>query len=71
MNNMIRDKVKEIVNLQEIIKMDNLRYKSKSRKVYIHEGHSSLKDADDEQSNFGAKIKKLDEDKKTIEKELF
>ena len=33
MNNLIRDKFKEIVNLQDI-KIDNLRYKSKSRKVY-------------------------------------
>ena len=31
---MIHDKLKEIVNLQDIIKTDNLFYKSKSRKVY-------------------------------------
>ena len=47
--------------MQDIIKTDNLRYRSKSRKVYnfskyslaivflrdIHEGHLSLKDADE------------------------
>ena len=56
---------------------DNLRYKSKSRKVYnfsqysfpivflrdIHERHLSLKDADEKQSNFAAKIKNLDNSK--------
>ena len=31
---MIRDNLKEIVNLQHIIKTDNLIYKSKSRKIY-------------------------------------
>ena len=34
MNYFICDKLKEIVNLQDIIKSDNLRYKSKSRKDY-------------------------------------
>ena len=34
MNDLICDKLKEIVNLQNIIRTDNLRYKSKSRKVY-------------------------------------
>ena len=34
MNYFICDKLKEIVNLQDIIKTDNLRYKSKSRKDY-------------------------------------
>ena len=56
MNDLIRDELKEIVNLQFIMKTDNLRYKSKSKKVYnfseyslpiiflrdIHEGHLSL-----------------------------
>ena len=54
---LIRDKLKEIVNLQDIVKTDNLSYKSKSKKVYnfseyslsiflrdIHEGRLSLKD---------------------------
>ena len=74
---MVSDKLKEIGNLQDIIKTDNLRYKSKSRKVYdfskysllivflrdIHDGHLTLKDADDEQGNLAAKIKNLDKDK--------
>ena len=34
MNDLISDKLKEIVNLQDIIKKYNLRYKSKSKKVY-------------------------------------
>ena len=68
MNDLIRVKLKEIVKLKDIIKTDNLRYKSKSRKVYnfseyslpivflsdIHERSLSLKHADDEQSNFAA-----------------
>ena len=33
MNDFIRDKLKEIVTLQDIIKMDELHYKSKRRKV--------------------------------------
>ena len=39
----------------------------------IHEGHLSLKDADDEQSNFAAQIKNLGKGKKKkkIEKEFF
>ena len=82
MNDLIRDKLKGIVNLQDIIKTDNLGYKSKGRKVYnfneyclpiaflryIHGGHLSLKNADDKQSNFAAKIKNLGKGKKTIEK---
>ena len=33
MNDMIRDKLKETVNLKDIVKTDNLRKKAKSRKV--------------------------------------
>ena len=33
-NDLIRDKLKGIVNLRDIIKTENLRYKSKSRNVY-------------------------------------
>ena len=85
MNDLICDKLKEIVNLQNIIRTDNLRYKSKSRKVYnfseyslpivflrdIHEGHLSLKYGDDEQSNFVAKRKNLDKGKKQLKKSFF
>ena len=66
--------------MQDIIKTDNLRYKSKSRKVYnfskyslpifflrdIDQGHLSLKDADKKQSNFAAKIKNLDNGKNNL-----
>ena len=34
MNDLICDMLKEVVNLQDIIKTDNLHYKSKLRKVY-------------------------------------
>ena len=72
MNDLVLVKLKKIVNLQDIIKTDNLRHKPRSRKVPnfseyslciylrdIHEGYLSLKDADDEQSIFAAKIKNL------------
>ena len=34
MNDLIRDKLKGIVNFQDVIKTNNLPYKSKSRNVY-------------------------------------
>ena len=34
MNNLVRATLKEIVNLQDIIKKDGLNYKSKRKKVY-------------------------------------
>ena len=34
MNDLIRAKLKEIVNLQNIIKTDELNYKLKRRKIY-------------------------------------
>ena len=85
MNNLIRDKLKEIVNLQDIINTDELRYKSKRRKVYnfneyplpisflrdIHVRLLSLKDADNEQTNFAAKLKKLDKVKNQLKKGFF
>ena len=37
----------------------------------INEGYLSLKDADDEQSNFAAKLKNLDKVKKQLKKSLF
>ena len=85
MNELICDKLKEIVNLQNVIKTDKLHYKSKLRKIYsfneyclpivflrdIHGGHLLLKDADDEQSNVAARIKYLEKSKKTAEKHFF
>ena len=70
--------------MPDIIKTDELHYKSKRRKVCnfneypfsivflrdIHEGHLSLEDANDEQSNFAAKIKNLDKGKKTFKKDI-
>ena len=84
MNDLMR-KLKEIVNLKDIIETDYPRYKSNSIKVYnfseyslpivslkdIHEGHLSLKHVDDEQSSFPAKIKNLDKGKKNFEKVFF
>ena len=69
----------------KILLKDNLYYKPKSRKDYNFTEYSlaivilkdlskenlSLKDADDEQNNFAAKIKNVDEGKKIIEEELF
>ena len=71
--------------MKDIIKTDNLSYKSKSSKVYtfseyslpivffkdIHAGHLSLKDADDKQNNIAAKTKNLDKGWKTVEKQFF
>ena len=85
MNNLIRDKLKEIVNLQDIINTDELHYKSKRRKVYnfneyplpisflrdIHVRLLSLEDADNEQTNFAAKLKKLDKVKNQLKKGFF
>ena len=79
MNDLICDKLKEIVNWQDIIK------KKKNWKVYnfskyslrivflrdIHEGHLSLKDADDEQRIFAAKKKNLDKVKIQLNKTFF
>ena len=85
MNDLICDKLKEIVNLHDIVETVNLRHKTKSRKVYnfseyvmpivflrdIHEWHLSLKDDDDQQSNSAAKIKNLDNGKKTAKNSFF
>ena len=42
MNDLIRVKLKEIVNLQNIIKKDNLNYKSKRVKTYNFGKYSLL-----------------------------
>ena len=41
MNNLIRDKSLKVVNLQDIIKKDNLNYKSKCGKTYNFGKYSS------------------------------
>ena len=82
---MLFSKLKEIVNLQDINKTDELHYKPTRRKLcnfkkcYLpivflrdtHEGLLSLEDVDDEKSNFAAKLKNLDKCRKTIGKEFF
>ena len=73
---LIRDNLTDIVDLQKIIKNDDLNYKPKRRKTYnfskyslpivflrdIHEEHLSLADADLKQSNFATELKKFDKD---------
>ena len=85
MNHLGGARLKEIVNLQDIIKTDELHFEAKRRKVYNfneyfiaycflrdkHEGHISLEDAHDKQSNFDANLKKLDKGKKQLKKSFF
>ena len=66
--------VSEIVELQNIIKKDDLNYKSKCRKTCNfskhslsiaflrdkHEGYLSIEGADDKQSNFANELKNFD-----------
>ena len=77
MNDLIRDSLRENVNLHDTTKTDNLHYKWKSRKIYNFRKYSlpiffkkytwrALKDADDDQSNFAAKTKTLEKDKKQL-----
>ena len=77
MNDLIRDNLRENVNLHDTTKTDNLHYKWKSRKIYNFSKYSlpiffkkytwrALKDADDDQSNFAAKTKTLEKDKKQL-----
>ena len=81
-NDLIRAKLKEIVNL---LKSDEVSYKSKRRKVYnfceyslpivllrdIPEGYLILEIADDGQINCAAKLKSLDNGKKQLKKSFF
>ena len=77
MNDLIRDSLRENVNLHDTTKTDNLHYKWKSRKIYNFSKYPlpiffkkytwrALKDADDDQSNFAAKTKTLEKDKKQL-----
>ena len=59
----INQKVEKFITLKNIFWILFLRN--------IHEGHLSLNDADDEQSNFAAKLNNLDKGKKTIKKGFF
>ena len=84
LNDLIINKLKQIIKLQDIIKTGYLYYKSKSRKIYhfteyslpiflrdMHEGYLSLKDADDVQSKFANKLKSIGKGIKSIEKKSY
>ena len=85
LNHLIINKLKEIIKLQDIIKTDELYYKSKRKSIYnyseyslpiaflrdIREGYFSLKCANDEQNKFANKLKNIDKDIKSVEKKLF
>ena len=85
MNDLIHTKLNETINLQIIIKTDELNYKLKYRKVYafieyfspianlsdLHIIYLSWKDADDKQCSFSAKIKGLDKGKNINKAECF
>ena len=74
MHDLIRAKLKEILELEDIIKKDDLNYKSKHRKIYnfskyslpivflrdIYEGHLSIERPDNKQSNFANELKDFD-----------
>ena len=78
MNDLIRAKLREIVELGDIIKKDDLNYKSKGGKTYnfsknslIHEEHLSTEKADNKRSNFANKLKNFDKGIKINEKRSF
>ena len=78
MNDLIRAKLREIVELRDIIKKDVLNYKSKGGKTYnfsknslIHEENLSIEKADNKGSNFANKLKSFDKGMKINEKRSF
>ena len=85
MNDLIHTKLNETINLQIIIKTNELNYKLKHRKIYafieyfspianlsdLHIIYLSWKDADDKQCSFSAKIKGLDKGKNINKAECF
>ena len=85
MNDLIRAKLKEIVELQDIINKDDTNYKSKCIRSYnfskyslpivflrdIHEDHLSKEKADNKQSNFANELNNFDKGIKTLEKKSF
>ena len=84
MNGLICAKLKEIVELQLIIKKDDLNYKSKRGKIYnfskyslpiaflidIHEGNLSMEKSDNMQINFANELEKIDKGIKYLEKSI-
>ena len=85
MNDLICFKLKEILKLQDIIKKDDLNYKSKPGKINnfseyslpivflrdIHNRYLSLKGTDDELTNLAVEFKNLGKGTKTLEKSIF
>ena len=81
MNNLIRTKLKKIVELQDIIEKEDLNYKSKRRKNYsfskyslsivslreTHEGNFSIEKANNKQSNVANELKYFLKGIKTLE----
>ena len=81
---MIINKLKEILKFQDIIKIDDLIINPNAKKIYnfteyslpidfsrdINGGYLSLKDANDEQSKYGNKLKSIDRGIKPMEKKL-
>ena len=85
MNDLIRTKLKQIVDLQDIFKKADLNYKSKRRKTYnfgkyslpiaflrdIHEGFLSLVDADNKEVSFANELNNFNKGIKTFERKSF
>ena len=73
MNDLIIDKLKETMQLQNNIKLRDLEYTTKRGKHLrdAHEGNLSLKDADEEQSKSVDELKSRDKGRKPVEKKVF
>ena len=85
MTDLFRAKLKEIVELQDIIKKYDLNYKLKYRKTYnfskysllivfsrdIHEGDLSIEGAGNKQNNFDNELRNFDKSIKTLYKKSF
>ena len=84
-NDVITDKLKEIVQLQNKIKLDDLEYTTKRRKHYnfsrytlpitflrdMHEGNFSLKEVDEEQIQIPSELKDMGKGIIPVEKITF
>ena len=84
MNDFILDRLKEINQLQNSIKLNNLNYKVKSGKNYnfsitslpsiflrnIHTGVISIKDADKEESKLFKELSNINKSEKQVDKSL-
>ena len=84
-NDLITDKLKEIVQLQNKIKLDDLEYTTKRRKLYnfsrytlpitflrdMHEGNFSLKEVDEEQIQIASELKDMGKGIISVEKITF